>query len=313
MGGAGLSGGNGPGNGGDGRAGRIRDGAGSGRSGSGRAGRIRGGGGDCGSLGTAGAAGPGAAGGSGLTAAAGQPPPPGAAEIAAGLPVPRVDPADPAAGYLATLGTLEPAQLTAVLSAAVAGQQGTPAAVAESPETLLALARARIVTGDLPAAWDALARMEAGDDGDWRTTWYLALAELVAGNPGRAAERFGAVCDELPGELAPKLALGFAAEAAGDLASATRYFRLVWTVDRSFVSAAFGLARTRLRTGDQAGAIAALTAVPQTSSLFWRRRSRPCGSGCRRTPASPASRSGDLAEAGRELSRLILDPRPRSR
>src|SRR5690348_8036138 len=37
-------------------------------------------------------------------------PPPPAAEIVAGLPVPQVDAADPAAGYLATLSTLDPGQ-----------------------------------------------------------------------------------------------------------------------------------------------------------------------------------------------------------
>jgi serine/threonine-protein kinase PknG len=72
------------------------------------------------------------------------------------------------------------------------------------------------------------------------------------------------VYDTLPGELAPKLALAFAAEAAGDMVVAGHYFRLVWTVDRSSISAAFGLARTCLAAGDQAGAIAALAAVPTT-------------------------------------------------
>ena len=57
---------------------------------------------------------------------------PPAAEIVAGLPVPQVDSADPAAGYLATLSTLDPAQRTAALIAAVAGDAGAPPAVAES-------------------------------------------------------------------------------------------------------------------------------------------------------------------------------------
>ena len=48
--------------------------------------------------------------------------------------------------------------------------------------------------------------------------------------------------------------------------TASRYFQLVWTVDRSYISAAFGLARTCLAVGDRPGAIAALAAVPETSS-----------------------------------------------
>ena len=87
-----------------------------------------------------------------------------------------------------------------------------------------------------------------------------------AGGAQIAQGAFSAVFDELPGELAPKLALAFAAEAAGDLAAAGHYFRLVWTVDRSYISAAFGMARAWLAAGDRPGAIAALAAVPDASS-----------------------------------------------
>ncbi len=235
-------------------------------------------------------------------------PPPGTAEILAGLPLPRVDREDPAAGYLATLATLEPAQLTAVLTGAVAGEQGTPPAVAESAETLLALARARIVTGDLTGAVTALATVEARDPGDWRISWYQGLAELAAGHLGTARDAFDTVYDMLPGELAPKLALAFTAEAAGDQVLATKYFRLVLTVDRSYVSAAFGLARTLLHAGDRAGAITALAAVPETSSYHVAaqiaavriRVSPPAG--------TPCVSAADIAEASRGLDRLALDP-----
>lgn len=94
----------------------------------------------------------------------------------------------------------------------------------------------------------------------------VGQTDLAAGSHAAANVAFSAAYDLLPGELAPKLALGFAAEVAGDLAMAARHFQLVWTVDRSFVSAASGLARTRLHAGDPAGAITALTAVPGTSS-----------------------------------------------
>jgi serine/threonine-protein kinase PknG len=95
-----------------------------------------------------------------------------------------------------------------------------------------------------------------------------APTEVVAGLPlpQVAQGAFSSVYDELPGELAPKLALAFAAEAAGDPITAGRYFRLVWTVDRSCISAAFGMARTCLAAGDRPGAIAALAAAPAASS-----------------------------------------------
>jgi serine/threonine-protein kinase PknG len=234
-------------------------------------------------------------------------PQPAVREIIARLPVPTVDRDDPAAGYLATLGTLDPAQLAAVLSAAVAGQQGAPPAVAESAETLLALARARITIGDLGGAAEALAQVEAKDDSDWRVSWYSGLAALAAGNLGRAREAFEQVYDMLPGELAPKLALAFTAEAGGDQMLATRYFRLVLTVDRSFVSAAFGLARTLLHAGDRAGAIAALSAVPESSSHHVAAQVAAVRIMVAPTAGQPFVSAGDLTEAGRGVGRLTLD------
>jgi serine/threonine-protein kinase PknG len=234
--------------------------------------------------------------------------PPDPADITAGLPIPQVDPADPAAGYLAALGTVEPAQLTAILSAAVAGEQGTPAEVAESPETLFALVRARIVTGDVTNAWHTLSSLPPDAADDWRVSWCRGLASLSAWNAARAKDVFESVCDMLPGELAPKLALAFAAEAAGDLETAARYFRLVWTIDRSYVSAAFGLARTRLRAGDRAGAIAALTSIPATSNHYIAAQIAAA-----RVRVSPPGGNAfvsqdDLREAGLGFSRLTLDP-----
>jgi serine/threonine-protein kinase PknG len=232
---------------------------------------------------------------------------PGTAEIIAGLPVPNVDRDDPAAGYLATLGTLEPAQLTAVLTAAVAGQQGTPPAVAESAETLFALTRARIVTGDLTGATLALGQAAGKADGDWRVAWYRGLIELAASRFGPAREAFDQVYDMLPGELAPKLALAFTAEAAGDQVLATRYFRLVLTVDRSFVSAAFGVARTLLHAGDRVGAISALSVVPDSST--YHAAAQIAAVRIRVSPPAgrPCVSAADVREAGHGVERLTLD------
>lgn len=47
--------------------------------------------------------------------------------------------------------------------------------------------------------------------------------------------------------------------------NAAEYYRLVWTTDPSFVSAAFGLARVRIAAGDRAGAVGALESVPEAS------------------------------------------------
>ncbi len=233
---------------------------------------------------------------------------PSADEIVAGLPVPQVDSADPAAGFLATLSTLEPEQRTSALWAAARGAQGTPPEVAESAETQLALARACIVGGELAHAQRVLDGLAASDPGDWRTTWYQGLWYLAERRPGEARAEFDAVYDALPGELAPKLALGFAAEIAGDLAAAEHYFQLVWTIDRSYVSASFGLARVRLEAGDRAGAVTALGAVPETSSHHVTAQIAAV-----RVHASPSRGQNcvsvdDLQQAGRRLGLLKLDP-----
>ena len=191
---------------------------------------------------------------------------PAPGQIVAGLPRPLVDMTDPAAGYLATFAGLSSSQRVAALTLAVAGDPTVPQPVTESGETRLALVRARIDAGDYGAAATLLADLAADDPLDWRIAWYHGLRGLAVADAAAAPEAFSAVFDELPGELAPKLALAFAAEAAGDQAAAGHYFRLVWTVDPSYVSAAFGLARTCLAAGDRPGAITALAGVPGTSS-----------------------------------------------
>jgi serine/threonine-protein kinase PknG len=228
--------------------------------------------------------------------------PPGAEEVIAGLPMPQVDRADPAAGYLATFAGLDSGQRAAALAAAISGDVSVPAEVAASAETRLALARAQLDAGDYDGMAGSLADLAAGDPTDWRIAWTDGLRRLAIDDPGAAAGAFSAVYDELPGELAPKLALAFAAEAGGDSASASRYFRLVWTVDRSCISAAFGLARACLAAGDRPGAIAALAAVPETSSYHAAAQIAAV-----RILVSPGVTSDDLHQADGRLSRLSLD------
>jgi serine/threonine-protein kinase PknG len=235
--------------------------------------------------------------------------PPRAAEIIAGMPMPQVDRADPAAGYLATFAGLDSAQRAAALSGAVSGDAAVPAEVATSAETRLALARAQLDVGDYNGAGATLADLAAEDPADWRIAWTDGLRQLAAGETdtdgaGAAAARgaFGAVYDDLPGELAPKLALAFAAEAAGDAASAARYFKLVWTVDRSCISAAFGLARACLAIGDRPAAIAARAAVPETSSYHAAAQIAAV-----RILVSSGMTGDDLHQASGRLGRLALD------
>jgi serine/threonine-protein kinase PknG len=227
---------------------------------------------------------------------------PRAAEIIAGIPMPQVDRADPAAGYLATLAGLDSGPRAAALAAAISGDVSVPAEVAASAETRLALARAELDAGDYAGAGGTLADLAAGDPSDWRIAWTDGLRRLATGDAGAAGGAFSSVYDELPGELAPKLALAFAAEAAGDSALAGRYFKLVWTVDRSCISAAFGLARACLAAGDRSSAIAALAAVPETSSDHAAAQIAAV-----RILVSPGVTGDDLHQAGGRLSRLTVD------
>ncbi|WP_458243819.1 tetratricopeptide repeat protein [Streptomyces sp. MAI_2237] len=171
------------------------------------------------------------------------------------LPIPRVDPADPNAGFLAGLMTTAPAELLGALAAAPA----------QSVETRLRQIRAWLENGDSEAAVTSLATLEDEEPDDWRVVWYRGVAALVTGDQEGAALAFDAIYDAFPGEMAPKLALGLCAEMLGQLDNAAEYYRLVWSTDPSYVSAAFGLARVQLAAGDRPSAVATLESVPESS------------------------------------------------
>ncbi len=177
------------------------------------------------------------------------------AATALALPVPRVDPGDPNAGFLAGLIASAPAELIAALRAAPA----------PSPELRLRELRALLEMGEQRAAGTAVDVLEADHPDDWRVVWYRGVTALAAGENEIAALSFDAVYDAFPGEPAPKLALGVCAEVLGQLDNAAEYYRLVWTTDPSYVSAAFGLARVQLAAGDRGGAVRTLESVPESS------------------------------------------------
>ncbi|WP_069885643.1 serine/threonine-protein kinase [Streptomyces luteocolor] len=177
------------------------------------------------------------------------------AATALALPVPRVDPGDPNAGFLAGLIASAPAELISALRAAPA----------DSVELQLRGLRARLAMGELTPAAEALAELEQQRPDDWRVVWYRGVAALATGDFENAALSFDAVYDAFPGEPAPKLALGVCAEVLGQLDNAAEYYRLVWTTDPSYVSAAFGLARVQLASDDRPGAVRTLESVPESS------------------------------------------------
>ncbi|BBC36304.1 Serine/threonine protein kinase [Streptomyces graminofaciens] len=177
------------------------------------------------------------------------------AAAALALPVPRVEPGDPNAGFLAGLIASAPGELITALHAAPSG----------SLELRLRELRARLEMAEFPIALGTLDALERDHPDDWRVVWYRGVAALATGDHENAALSFDAIYDAFPGEPAPKLALGLCAEVLGQLDNAAEYYRLVWTTDPSFVSAAFGLARVRLTAEDRRSAVETLESVPEAS------------------------------------------------
>ncbi|MBN0046367.1 protein kinase [Streptomyces actuosus] len=177
------------------------------------------------------------------------------AAAALALPVPRVDPSDPNAGFLAGLMASASAELIAALHAAPT----------RSPELRLRELRASLETGETAGAVRALEALQTDHPDDWRVVWYRGVTALVTGDHEGAALAFDAVYDAFPGETAPKLALALCAEILGQLDNAAEYYRLVWATDPSCVGAAFGLARVQLAAADRRGAVRTLESVPESS------------------------------------------------
>ena len=81
-----------------------------------------------------------------------------------------------------------------------------------------------------------------------------------------AKASFNAVYQQVPGELAPKLALAFACEKGGQPEVAEGLYQTCAATDATYVApSAFGMARVRADRKDTPGAVAALDLVPNTS------------------------------------------------
>ncbi|MFG2328688.1 tetratricopeptide repeat protein [Streptomyces sp. NPDC048604] len=209
------------------------------------------------------------------------------------LPVPRVDPGDPNAGFLAGLMAAAPAELLTALAAAPA----------PSLELRLRELRALLEMGELLRAGQALTALEERHPDDWRVVWYRGVVALATRDDENAALSFDAVYDAFPGEPAPKLALAVCAEVLGQLDNAAEYYRLVWTTDPSYVSAAFGLARVQLAAGDRAGAVRTLESVPEASIHYTAARVAAVRARLRRrAPQDPLA--ADLTAAAAQVSAL---------
>ncbi|MBO3083361.1 serine/threonine-protein kinase [Cellulomonas fengjieae] len=175
------------------------------------------------------------------------------------LPTLKVDASDPAASWLAGVNVSDPAQRIAALADAPQ----------ETVEVRLRRATAAVEAGDQRLVDETIAQILEDDPWEWRAAWLGGLAQLSAGDPVAARGSFNAVYGQVPGELAPKLALATACELSGEPDIAESLYVICARSDANYTApAAFGLARIRRARGDLAGALAALDLVTATRSSY---------------------------------------------
>nr|WP_236718411.1 serine/threonine-protein kinase [Actinoplanes sp. TFC3] len=214
------------------------------------------------------------------------------------LPTPLVDLSDPAAAFLASVTVVDPRQVLTLLGKAPE----------HTIEVQLRALRAYIDIGaDAHGhASKLLNTIVAAHGQDWRIAWYDGLLGVAVGDYGQARDRFDAVYSALPGELAPKLALGLSLELAGRHGEAVPYYDVVSRTDPAYTTAAAGLARCRLEIGDRDGAVEAYNRVPGTSAAY---RSSQVGA-VRALVRAEAQRPADvdaLAAAASLIDRLEIE------
>ncbi|WP_439145846.1 tetratricopeptide repeat protein [Streptomyces canus] len=190
--------------------------------------------------------------------------PPTPTEVAQRLPVPRPDPHDEHHAELSRLADAAPEALlqhigdwrdsTEVHLLRCRLRLRNPADGPEAAERELRAAEARIGPRRAPY--------------DWRLDWHHGLLELAREQVAAARRHFDRVYAAIPGEYAPKLALGHCAERLGRRQEALTFYEAVGLRNPSLGSAAFGAARARLALGGETAredAVRELDAVPQHS------------------------------------------------
>ncbi len=218
----------------------------------------------------------------------------------ADLPELRTDPDDPQAAYLSSITAVDPQARLEALSAAPQRTMGV----------MLAEAHAALDGDDEQLAVAAINDALAADPWEWRAVWFQGLVALHADRPHDAIQAFNAVYGQIPGELAPKLALARACELGGEADIAARLYTVCARTDASYVAAGqFGLAHLAAAGGDRDAALAALEGIPTTSRAYGEARHQRALllAGTADRPAG----IDDLSAAAIELDRAALDPAQR--
>jgi serine/threonine-protein kinase PknG len=214
------------------------------------------------------------------------------------LPGLRIDENDPMTGWLHTVSIEEPNARLDALSAAPES----------SPEVLLATAQAALHAERLEVVDTVVSDMLTADPWEWRAVWMSGLAALARSDFVTAQSAFNAVYGQVPGELAPKLALALACEESAELDVAESLYTTCARTDANYIApCAFGLARIRSSRADLDGAIAALDLVPPTSRAYTEARRERAGQLAASGRGLPA-----LSEAMSSVDSLTLDAKDRA-
>ena len=213
------------------------------------------------------------------------------------LPALKTDPDDSQAAYLSSITATDPAARAEALAAAPQRSMGV----------MLAEAKTALDAGDTERAASAINDALVADPWEWRAVWLQGLVALGNGQPAEAVKAFNAVYGQIPGELAPKLALARACELSGENEVAARMYSVCARTDAAYVAAAqFGLAHLANRAGDRQGALDALERIPPTSRSYGEARHQRSLllAGTNDAPANLE----DLSAAAAELDNASLDP-----
>jgi serine/threonine-protein kinase PknG len=172
------------------------------------------------------------------------------------LPRLHVDTTDPQYSWLSGIGDDEPHERLTLLDEAPE----------ETAEVRLAKSLAALQAGYAELAKKRAAELLEEDPWEWRALWMDGLAAMKLEDWEAAKAAFNAVYQQIPGELAPKLALAVACERGGLPDVAEGLYATCAATDAAYVApASFGMARVRAERYDTAGAVEALDQVPKTS------------------------------------------------
>jgi serine/threonine-protein kinase PknG len=196
------------------------------------------------------------------------------------LPELEVDPTDPMASFLEGVNVADPVARVTALNKAPE----------RTVEIRLATARAAVAANRIDVARTLIAEILADDPWEWRALWVGGLADLAGGDPTSAVASFNAVYGQVPGELAPKLALATACEVGGEPDVAESLYVVCARSDANYTApAAFGLTRIRRARGDLDGVLHSLDLVAATRGSY---------------AAARLQRARALTESGRGLAAL---------